>query len=367
MTSTRTPFLTLAGLALSSAIALPLPAQRQLAGPPDFRLDQVVPGVYAAIEPRALALSPMVHGNTMFVVNDRDVFAVDANRTPAAARRTLELLRGVTSNPVRHLLVTHWHGDHWMGLQAFREAFPEIAVISTDTARREMVPRLVQLLATRPPGTLEAAADRYDSLFHAGVDMAGRPLTPERRAMFELVRSSFRNYYVVEARSIRLVPPEITFDKTMRLHSGQRVIDLLFVGEGDTPGDAVAWLPEERVLATGDLLVHPVPFGGSTVPSQWARSLRALRALDPAHIVPGHGEVLRGTAYLDLVIETVQATVAEVRRQKAAGATLDAIRKTVRMEGHRRRMVPDGDAAVTDRWNDFLGALIANAFAEARP
>ncbi|MBC7894907.1 MAG: MBL fold metallo-hydrolase [Cytophagaceae bacterium] len=352
-------------LVLSLMLALPLQAQSGRGSPPDFRLQEVVPGVFATLEPREWALSPMVHGNSVFVVNERDVLAVDANRTPAAARRTLDLLRGVTSNPIRWLLVTHWHGDHWLGVQAFREAFPALQVIATDTARQAMFPMLIEPFRIRQPAWYSTTADRYDSLFNAGVDVAGRPLTPARRKTSDMVRNAFRHYYAAEAQGMRLAAPDLTFRDSIRLHSGKRIIDLLFVGNGDTPGDAVAWLPAERVLAAGDMLVHPVPYAGSQVPSQWAKSLRSLRALDPLHIVPGHGEVQRGTAYLDLVIATIEATVAQVRRLQAEGASLEEVTKTVTMEAFRGRMVPANDAAVADRWDDFLGALIPNAYAEA--
>jgi len=290
---------------------------------------------------------------------------VDANRTPIAARRTLELLRSVTSNPVRWLLITHWHGDHWLGVQSFREAFPALDVIATDTARKAMITSLINVFANRPDSWYTVTANRYDSIYNAGVDLSGRPLTPARRAMLDAVRGSFRHYYTAEALRMRLVPPNVTLEKSMRLNSGTRAIELLFVGEGDTPGDAVAWLPAERVLAAGDMLVHPVPYAGSTIPSQWALSLRALRALGPLHIVPGHGEVLRGTAYLDLVIETIEATVAGVRRMQTEGTPVADVKRALTMESFRARMVPANDSAVRDRWDDFLNALIDNAYAEA--
>jgi len=364
VTDRRVPLGTtlLAGFAL--ALVGPLAAQRDRAAPPEFRLEEVVPGVYATLEPREWALSPLVHGNSMFVVNERDVFAVDANRTPGAARKTIALLRGVTANPVRQLLVTHFHGDHWLGVQAFREAFPGVTVISTDTARKAMFPSLIEPFATRTDSFYTVVANRYDSIYNAGVDLVGRPLTPARRKMFDMVRDGFRHYYTTEALGMRLTAPDLTFERTLRLHSGKRVIDLLFVGNGDTPGDAVAWLPAERVLAAGDMLVHPVPYAGSQVPSQWAKSLRALRALDPRHIVPGHGEVQHDTRYLDLVIETIEATVTEVRRLRAGGIPVEEVAKRVTMDRHRERMVPAGDTAVRDRWDDFLAALIASSYAE---
>jgi glyoxylase-like metal-dependent hydrolase (beta-lactamase superfamily II) len=352
-------------MVLSLGITSPLASQETRSGPPDFRLVQVVPDVYATIEPREEALSPLVHGNSVFVVSEQGVFAVDANRTPAAAKRTIDLLRGVTTTPVRWLLVTHWHGDHWLGLQAFTETFPGMDVISTDTARRAMFPMLIEPFATRKPDHYTVIADRYDSIFNAGSDIAGRPLTPARRAMFEKVRTSFRHYYAVEAPHIKPTAPGVTFERSMRLYAGKRVIDLLFVGQGDTPGDAVAWLPSERVLAAGDMLVHPVPYAGSSTPTEWARSLRAVRALEPLHIIPGHGEVQHGTAYLDLVIETIEATIGSVQKSRSEGATLEQVQQTVTMPEHRSRFVDDDDPALADRWQDFLNGLIQNAFAEA--
>jgi glyoxylase-like metal-dependent hydrolase (beta-lactamase superfamily II) len=355
---------TLGTVALALACAAPLSSQSSH-GPPNFTLQEVVPGIYTTQEPREWMLSLMAHGNTMFVVNERDVFAVDANRTPAAAQKTLDLLRGVTKNPVRQLLVTHWHGDHWFGMQAFQDAFPGLQVIATDTARTELTTRLIDPIGKRNAEFYAVASNQHDSIYNAGVDYAGRPHTPERRKMVDLVRKAFRHYYAPAAQVMRLSPPDVTFERSMRLHSGKRVIELLHVGFGDTPGDAVAWLPAEGVLAAGDMLVHPVPYGQSPTPSQWAKSLRAIRALNPRHIVPGHGDVLRGTAYLDLVIETVEATVGQVRQLESQGVSLEDVQKRVTMDAFRTRMVPANDPVLADRWEDFLGAMVRNAYSEA--
>lgn len=354
------------------ALTLPIGPLRVLdPGPPsrgpEFRLVTLAPGIHAAIEPREQALSPMVHGNTVFVVGESGVFAVDANRTPLAARRTLELLRRVTDKPVRWLLITHWHGDHWLGAQAFTEAFPNVAVIATDTARSELITNLAEPFGRRPPDFYLKLADQYDSIYRAGTDLAGRPLTPDRRRMFDGVRAAFRHYYAVEAPRIRPVRPTLTFRDAVTVHVGNRVIEARHVGKGDTPGDAVAWLPAERVLATGDMLVHPVPYAGSQVPSQWVESLRRLRALAPVQIVPGHGEVLRGTAYLDLVIETLDAAIADVRRLKAEGRSREEVAQVVTMAAYRPRFVVTAEPALADRWDDFIGQLVANAYAEAPP
>ena len=334
------------------------------AGPPPFTFVTVVPGVYATIEPRATALSPFVHGNSMFVINDSDVFAFDANHTPSAARSTIAQLRDVTGKPIRRLMISHWHGDHAMGTQAFVEAFPGVEIIATDSTRDDMVTFFINPKVKRDAAYYAKTNARYDSLANAGVDLAERPLTPERRKQWADTRAAFRNYYSVEAVAIKIVLPTMTFDRAIKMWSGNREFDLLTFGHGDTRGDGVLWLPKERVVATGDVLVEPAPYSGTQDPSDWLRTLRAIRALNPLHIVPGHGNVQHDTSYLDLVIAVTDSTIQTVRRAVAAKMTVEQIHKRVTMDAFRPQFT-HGEPLVEDRWNDFLDGLIDGAYAEA--
>ncbi|NOT08752.1 MAG: MBL fold metallo-hydrolase [Gemmatimonadales bacterium] len=357
----RPLFSTLAWLALPGALL----AQRTGPyGPPAFTMIEVVPGVHVVKEPRASALSSFVHGNTVFVVNDADVLAVDASRTPGAVRSMLALLKGVTPKPVTRLLLTHHHGDHVLGVQGYVETFPGIEIIGTDSMRSAMIRGVVNLFATRPPDALLKVSDSYDSLYKAGLDMAGRPLTPPRRALFEMERQAFRHYYTVEARSIKPVPPTVTFEKKLTVWAGPRRIDMLSLGRGDTPGDAILWLPAERVVVTGDMLVDPVPYAGGTNPSEWLRTLRAVKVLDPLHIVPGHGEVMHDTKYLDLTIALIDSTLTAVRGAIAAGKTKEETVAQVTMEPFRTRFTANEPIA-EDRWSIFIAGMVGGAYEEA--
>jgi len=351
--------------ALLAAPAIALGAQApHTAGPPPFAFIEVVPGVYAAIEPRQNALSPLVHGTSMFVVNDNDVFAFDANRTPSAARATIAQLRAVTAKPIRQLMLSHFHGDHTLGIQAFVEAFPGIEIIATDSTRDDMVRTLVQ--ATNRTAERYAKTNaQYDSMANAGVDLAGRRLTPERRQQWEATRYAFRNYYSVEAPTIKIFTPTTTFDAKLKIWAGAREIDLLSFGRGDTRGDGIVWLPKERVVATGDVLVEPAPYSGSIHPSDWLKTLRAIRALDPLHIVPGHGDVQHDTKYLDLVIAMTDSTIRAVRQAVTKRLTEEETVKRVTMPQFRQRFTR-GDPLTEDRWSDFIDGLVRGAYAEAK-
>ncbi|MES2305637.1 MAG: MBL fold metallo-hydrolase [Gemmatimonadota bacterium] len=347
---------------LALTITPVLPAQSPV-GPPPFRFVTVVPGVYATVEPRANALSPFVHGNSMFVVNDSDVFAFDANRTPSAARATIAQLRAVTSKPVRYLMISHFHGDHLLGTQAFAEAWPGLRVITTDSTRLDMLATFGPKARKRDAAYYAATNNRYDSMATAGVDLAGRPLTPARKAQWAMTRHAFRDYYSVEAPGIRIVMPDTTFSDALTMHSGRRELQLLSFGRGDTRGDGILWLPRQRVVATGDLLVEPVPYSGAQWPSEWLRALRRVRALNPLHIVPGHGEVQHDTRYLDLVIAVTDSAIREVKRSIAAGQTLEQTKRQVTMAEFRQRFT-HGEPLVDDRWLDFIDGLIDGAYAE---
>ncbi|MEO7458059.1 MAG: MBL fold metallo-hydrolase [Gemmatimonadaceae bacterium] len=357
------------GVAILAIAAVVAPSQAPAtvrAGPPPFSWIEVVPGVYATVEPRALALSPFVHGNSVFVVTDSEVVAFDANHAASAARATLTQLRAVTANPVRTLALSHWHGDHTLGIQAFVDAFPGIRIIATDSTRNDMV-RAVVPLAKRTAADMEKINRRYDSLATAGVDLAGRPLTPARREQWRQTRDAYRRYYSPEALEFRIYPPTTTFAREMTLWSGSTEIQLLSFGRGDTRGDAVLWLPRERVLATGDVLVDPAPYSGAQHPGEWLEFLRSMRALNPLHIVPGHGNVMHDTKYLDLVIAATDSTIRVVRRLAAADPALteDAMAKRVTMEEFRQQFT-HGDPLTDDRWLDFVDGLVRGAFLEAR-
>ena len=94
-------------------------------------------------------------------------------------------------------------------------------------------------------------------------------------------------------------PPDLTLADKMTLYRGDREIQLLFFGRGHTGGDVVVYLPAERVLFSGDLLLEGVPFMGDGFLHDWVQTLENLKALDFDMIVPGHGRPFSDRARID--------------------------------------------------------------------
>jgi len=123
--------LTLAGLLLA-----PLAPAAETRPDRGFTIDKLADGVYAVIrrEPPGLA----THANNVFIVNDEDVMVVDTSQSPALTREVLAVLRTITSKPVRYVINTHWHDDHYIGDQVYREAFPDVDIVAHAQTFRDL-------------------------------------------------------------------------------------------------------------------------------------------------------------------------------------------------------------------------------------
>jgi cyclase len=92
-----------------------------------------------------------------------------------------------------------------------------------------------------------------------------------------------------DLKEIRPTPPNVTYASKLVLYQGQREIDLLHLGRGHTGGDTVVFLPKERIVCTGDLMESRLAYMGDAFFDEWVTTLEALKKLDFAVDLPGHG------------------------------------------------------------------------------
>jgi cyclase len=332
-------------------------------GPPHFEFVQVVPDVYVAYQP---SIDGLLHGNQTFVVNDSDVFVFDANFTPAASRATIAMLKAVTNKPVRTIAYSHWHNDHVWGTQALLEAYPgRINLIATDSTRDDILHQ-DQEKQRELAGFYTSALTVYDSALKSGTDpQTGRPFSPGGRDEAVKLTASLRGYMIPQSDSITYHLPNITFARRMTLFDGTREIDLYCFGRGNTRGDGVVFLPKERVVMTGDLLVSPVPFAFDAPITDWIASLHAVRALGATHIIPGHGAPQTDDAYLDLVTRFLTAMRDQTRQAVQRGWTLATATKRIDLAPWHRAF-SHGDQAIGRMFDAYAPAAIASGYTEAK-
>jgi glyoxylase-like metal-dependent hydrolase (beta-lactamase superfamily II) len=320
------PLLFTAAIASTNARSEGLPSK-------PYEVVRLEEGVYAFLwkDP----IQDVIESNSLFVINDQDVLVVDTGFVPSTARVMAAELKKLTDRPVRYVVNTHWHDDHHGGNEVYRELWPSVEFIAHRDTRADI---LAQTWATRPKDVVDirAQAAKYAKWAESGVDDDGHALETRRRDR-AAEAAAFMPVLAAEMEATHPTPPDLTFDDRLVLHRGSRTIEVLWLGRGNTKGDVVVFLPKERIAATGDLFVQPIPFGIGSYYADWAATLGRLDALDADVLVPGHGHVQRDRRYLRQVQGLLQALVTEVQRAVTSGASLEETQKSVTLSEWKMR------------------------------
>ncbi|MCC7169534.1 MAG: MBL fold metallo-hydrolase [Planctomycetes bacterium] len=188
-----------------------------------------------------------IGSNVGIVELDDGVLVIDAG-FPLAARLVQDAVRTLTDKPVRFVLDTHFHPDHAFGNAVFADA--GATILATNACIAE-----------------------------------ARGSNP---AAFAAQASNARTARMVEGS--RWLDPAIGFDGTLVLGNATRRVELIAIGHAHTRGDAVVWLPEQRILFTGDACVNgPHNFMGHASSEPWIEALDHMARLEPTTVAPGHG------------------------------------------------------------------------------
>ena len=330
----------------------------------------IAPGIYVIRHEDAPDTFPQ--GNTTVVVGERETLVVDSCYLPSSAKKDIAQIQKWTKRPVRYLVNTHWHYDHTMGNGVYKDAFAGLTIVAHRETRKQIEGYNPQWFAKFPE-----RATTFKQRIESGKDPDGRALTAGEIAEFKTALSGVEPVWT-EFRDLaarRDMTPTLAFDRELDLDLGDREVRILHLGRGNTSGDAVIYLPREKILVAGDLLDHPVPYLGGGYPIELIATLEKMAALDFDTVVPGHGKVLRGKAYLEQVIEFLRVVTSQVEKEiHRAGSgprKLDEVKKAVlanvNVAAFRDRFAGE-DKDSRDFFDGFsLSGLITAAYAELWP
>lgn len=282
-----------------------------------FELKPVAEGVYAAIAKPAAK----VNCNGAVIVLDDGVMVIDTYSKPSAARALLEQIKTVTAKPVKYVVDTHFHWDHYQGNEVFLAAWPAgVEIISSETTRDNIeqrgIPRVKREILEVP--------NEIDTL---KARLAKATDAKQKAEIQENLRQT--EAYLAELQAMRVTLPTLTFDRSLTLYQKSRPVQLLWLGRGHTDGDVVVYLPKEKVIVTGDALHGWTPYMGDSYPYDWIRMPEATEKLDFDYVIGGHGDVMRGKGQFKMWEQYFRDLLAETAAAYAQGATLDEARKRV--------------------------------------
>lgn len=236
-------------LSLFFMLAVCLPATAQSLPPVDMKPIQVSEHVwYVQGQPGTAVENEGFVSNAAFVTTGDGVVVFDALGTPALARMMLTEIEKITREPVKTVIVSHYHADHVYGLQVFKDAGAEVI---------------------GPAGSLD----------YLNSDAAEERLVERRVSLAPWVD-----------QQTRLVPPDRYLDGSETFTLGDVTFSITNLGSAHSEGDLTLYVEPDKVLLSGDVIFDGrIPWLGDADTLNWLNTLESIKSSKPAAIVPGHG------------------------------------------------------------------------------
>ncbi|WP_293454496.1 MBL fold metallo-hydrolase [Phenylobacterium sp.] len=355
---------------LGAGPAAPAPAGDIAAGPPatatagglQTRLD-VAPGVWVLVE-TGFQVQPT--GNVTIVEQADGLVLIDAGGSPGAGRRIVAQVRALSAKPVKAVVLTHWHGDHVQGLSEILAAWPAARTLATAATQAHLRdPGAMNSPASPDPAANAALQSKLRGYSDYARRMAVSAPSEAEQTGWTRAAALFDSYRRDMDGALTVAPRE-AFSERLVLPDRERPVELAFLGRANTDGDAVAWLPRQKVLVSGDIVVTPVPFGYGSYPGAWIATLRRLEAYPFRTLVPGHGPPQHDAAGLRRLIDALAEIRAKVAPLAATGLSPGEIRARLDVSD-QAEMFAGGDPWLR-RWVAayWLDPIVASAVREAR-
>ncbi|RWE30203.1 MAG: MBL fold metallo-hydrolase [Mesorhizobium sp.] len=223
--------------------------------------------------------------NTGVIIGDDAVMIVDAQATPRLAGKVVENIRRVTDKPIKYVVLSHYHAVRVLGASAYNAE----QIFMSEKARG--------MVAERGKEDWDSEFQRFPRLFQGHENIPG------------------------------LTWPTMTFKERMTVYMGKRRVDLMHLGRAHTAGDIVAYVPDQNVMFTGDIIeYHSACYCGDGHFSDWPATIEAIRAFDVDAIAPGRGDALTSKELvkkaLDNTVDFVRSTYRPIARVAQGGGTL---------------------------------------------
>lgn len=232
--------------------------------------------------------------NSGVIIGDKYIMVSDATATPDMARDLIAKIRTVSDKPIKYVLLTHYHAVRVLGASAYAAEGATEIIASRGT---------YELIVERGAQDMQSEIERFPRLFRGVEGIPGL---------------TWPTMVVGDGKPGR--------QGSLTVDLGGVKVDIWHPGPGHTRGDTIAWVEEEKVLFSGDLVEYEAGvYTGDAQLEEWPATLEALRALKAQAIVPGRGEAMKGQADVNKALDYTKRWVETLYRcgKEAAAQGLD--------------------------------------------
>jgi len=282
-----------------------------------FDIKPIADGVWAAIAKPAYK----VNCNAAIILLGDSLLVVDTHSKPSAARALIEQIKKLTDKPVRYVVNTHFHWDHYQGNQAYPSSWPAgVEIISYEATRENIehrgIPRVKYEIATMPQEIEKLKSD-----------LAKATDSKQKETLQSNLQQA--EAYFAELKSMQFTLPTLTFDRSFILYRKTRTVQILWLGNAHTNGDVWVYLPKEKIIFCGDALHGWTPFMADSYPFDWIRTLDAVEKLDFDIALGGHGDVMHGKEKFEMWKAYFRDLLDETGEAYSNGASLEQAQSQV--------------------------------------
>src|SRR5277367_4542212 len=226
--------------------------------------------------------------NSVIIEGTHEVMLVDAQLTKTNAERVLQEIKE-TKKPLSIIYITHEHADHFLGLEVFKEAYPGVRIIANS-----------------------AVVDRINEVYQAKIDK------------WKTMLGSGATTHVV---------PISKYDEDFIRFEDSR-IEIIKGIQGDTNENTMLWLPWQRTLIAGDVVFNDMHVytaeTDADARARWLSSLKTIRELKPAVVIPGHsksGAPLDATSAVNFTERYLLAFDEELEKARTPDDLIEAMKE----------------------------------------
>ena len=215
-------------------------------------LEKEIPIAVTEIAPGLFFQHHFAESNNAWLVTEEGVVVIDSRQHPQRANELLAAIRKTTDKPIKWVINTHFHGDHFFGNVIFKSE-GAMFIAHEDTALM------------------------MKTYFQEEIDR----------------RKGYFNQRGYDSSDVKLIMPDLTFDHSLSLNLGGKKIEILYLGAGQNPGDAIVYFPKEKVVFAGGPVAKDSWTNPSFTPSisNWILLLEKIKNMDVQFYLGGHGDV----------------------------------------------------------------------------
>ena len=266
---------------------------------------------FEQLSPHCWAYTTEGDPNSGVIIGERFILVSDATATPAMARDLIAKIRTVSDLPIKYVLLTHYHAVRVLGAYAYAAEGATEIIASQGT---------LELIRERGAQDMQSEMERFPRLFRNAETVPGLTWPTMVIGGGNPVKGE--------------VPGKLS------LNLGGVVVQIWSPGPGHTRGDTIAWVEEEKVLYSGDLVEYEAGvYTGDAQLAEWPATLEALRALKAEYLVPGRGVAMKGSANVNKSLDYTQRWV-QMLYQAGIEAVAQGLDLKAAMAHTRKRMDP---------------------------